>query len=443
MNTARARATKRPRTERQLTQEQQAIINSASTHKPANHIRVVNATAGSGKSTTARECIRHIQHPDKPPAYVLYVAYNTKLVAEAKAVLLATPGIEAIVTKTLNACALELVARYHNRPKKDLIEETPPATLDSIAKMLEVSKLVISKVPEEFAAECRLLARAIKQTLTYFLHSADARVLDKHVSKKLQEHNDKSGTNYRKADIIYLTQQWFDTAVEAMKKRDQSVLFTHDMCAKLAQLLMKKDRQLVLWYPLGSHSRSGSVGFAHYTHVFIDEAQDVNEAQLSMFFMMNEAERYSNSSSGNSTQFKPPVMVMIGDPLQSSYQFRGCTNRIEQLIHRIPANTIVTGAAAYGGIIHSANSSSDNDGNDDLQVPYTILCASNKRVLEAAMSVLNLDDLLSVQSMSQEADSSISSDSQSCNAKVMDTSAMTKQSQHGTQAPAAAFDLDT
>eukprot|EP00953_Heterococcus_sp_UTEX-ZZ885_P019435 10847-Heterococcus_DN1.PRE.1 len=59
------------------------------------------------------------------------------------------------------------------------------------------------------------------------------------------------------------------------------------------------------------------------------------------------------------------------------------------------------------------------------------------------MSVLNLDDLLSVQSMSQEADSSISSDSQSCNAKVMDTSAMTKQSQHGTQAPAAAFDLDT
>jgi uncharacterized protein YfcZ (UPF0381/DUF406 family) len=107
-------------------------------------------------------------------------------------------------------------------------------------------------------------------------------------------------------------------------------------------------------------------------------------------------------------------------------------------------DTVVTGAAAYDGIIHSANSSNDDDGdNEDLQVPYTILCASNKGVLEAAMSVLNLDDLLSVQSMSQEADSSISSDSQSCNAKVMDTSAMTKQSQHGTQAPAAAFDLDT
>jgi hypothetical protein len=47
METGQARATKRPRTERQLTQEQQAIINSASTHKPANHIRVVNATAGT------------------------------------------------------------------------------------------------------------------------------------------------------------------------------------------------------------------------------------------------------------------------------------------------------------------------------------------------------------------------------------------------------------
>jgi hypothetical protein len=190
--------------------------------------------AGSGKSTTARECIRHIQHPDRPPAYVLYVAYNTKLIAEAKAVLLATPGIEAVVTKTLNACALELVARYYNRPKRDLIVETPVATLDSVAQMLEVSKLVKSKVPEVVQIESRLLALVIKHTITYFMHSADARVLDKHVPKKLQEHNTKTGTCYNKADIIYLTQQWFDTAVEAMKSRDQSVLFTHDMCVKLA-----------------------------------------------------------------------------------------------------------------------------------------------------------------------------------------------------------------
>jgi ATP-dependent exoDNAse (exonuclease V) beta subunit len=221
----------------------------------------------------------------------------------------------------------KLVARYYNRPKTNLIVETPVATLDSIAKMLEVSKFVKSKVPEEIAAVCSVLARIIKQTLRYFMNSADARVLDKHVSKKLQEHNDKTGTNYSKADIIYLTQHWFDTAVEAMKKRDTSILFTHDMCVKLAQLLMKKDRQLVLWYPLGSHSRSGAIGYSHFSHVFIDEAQDVNKAQLSMFFMMNEAERYSNSSSGNSS--KPPVMYMIGDPLQSLYQFRGCTNSIE------------------------------------------------------------------------------------------------------------------
>eukprot|EP00953_Heterococcus_sp_UTEX-ZZ885_P040720 20800-Heterococcus_DN1.PRE.2 len=531
MDTGQARATKRPRTERQLTQEQQAIVNSAGTQKPANHICIVNATAGTHFKTanSANDMYELPNCSSLMDAHKIVLkekdllwfsgallcrmqalvralqqgTYNTKLVAEAKAVLSATPGIEAVVTKTLNACALELVARYYNRPKNNLIVETPVATLDSIAKMLEVSKLVKSKVPEEIAAECSVLARIIKQTLSYFMHSADARVLDKHVSKKLQEHNDKTGTNYSKADIIYLTQHWFDTAVEAMKSRDQSVLFTHDMSVKLAQLLMKKDRQLVLWYPLGSHSRSGSVGFSHYTHVFIDEAQDVNEAQLSMFFMMNEAERYS--SSDDSTQFRPAVMYMIGDPLQSLYQFRGCTNSIEQLIYRLPADerddyvytlsnrfgsniaavvntylqnsmypamlsryekrmltsntysstytnkaviapctdTVVTGAAAYDGIIHSANSSSDNDGNDDLQVPYTILCASNKRVLEAAMSVLNLDDLLSVQSMSQEADSSISSDSQSCNAKVMDTSAMTKQSQHGTQAPAAAFDLDT
>jgi hypothetical protein len=211
--------------------------------------------AGSGKSTTARECIKHIQHPDRPPAYVLYVAYNTKLIAEAKAVLSATPGIEAVVTKTLNACALELVARYYNRPKKELIVEKPAATLDSIAEMLKVSKLVKSRVPKVVQAESRVLARIIKQTLAYFMHSADARVLDKHVSKKLQEHSATSGNHYNKADIIYLAQQWFDTAVEAMKKRDQTTLFTHDMCVKLAQLLMKKDRQLVLWYPLGSHSR--------------------------------------------------------------------------------------------------------------------------------------------------------------------------------------------
>jgi ATP-dependent exoDNAse (exonuclease V) beta subunit len=226
------------------------------------------------------------------------------------------------------------------------------------------------------------------------------------------------------------------------------------MICALNWLLMKEDRKLVLWYPLGSHSRSGTIGYAHYSHVFIDEAQDVNEAQLAMFLMMNESERYS-SNSDNNTQSKPPIMYMIGDPLQSLYQFRGCTNSIEQLVHRIPADerneyvytlsnsfrfgnkiaavvntylqnsmypgmlsryekrltasntytntaviapctdTIVTGAAAYDGIILSANSSSDNNDNAELQIPYTILCASNKGVLEAAMSVLNLDDLLS------------------------------------------------
>jgi peptide methionine sulfoxide reductase MsrB len=46
MDTGQARAIKRPRTERELTQEQQAIVNSAGTQKPANHIYVVNATAG-------------------------------------------------------------------------------------------------------------------------------------------------------------------------------------------------------------------------------------------------------------------------------------------------------------------------------------------------------------------------------------------------------------
>jgi hypothetical protein len=53
-------------------------------------------------------------------------------------------------------------------------------------------------------------------------------------------------------------------------------------------------------------------------------------------------------------------------------------------------------------------------------------------VLEAAMAVLNLDVLLSVQSMSQEASSSArvsSSDIQSCNANVMSDSAMLAQSQ--------------
>jgi hypothetical protein len=76
MDTAQARATKRPRTERQLTQEQSAIIHSAGTQKPANHIRVVNATAGTPQPFAAANLSTKLHVHDRKLLRLLQNSYN-------------------------------------------------------------------------------------------------------------------------------------------------------------------------------------------------------------------------------------------------------------------------------------------------------------------------------------------------------------------------------
>jgi hypothetical protein len=172
----------------------------------------------------------------------------------------------------------------------------------------------------------------------------------------------------------------------------------------------------------------------------IDEAQDINECQASILLLTIQRTQVRTCRHPLTVVPANTKCYLIGDPYQSIYIFRGASQALEKAInalhgatsstalctlsasHRFGSNIAavdntyvqyslkfsqqaryarmynktavpvpydapqIHGAAQFAGIIHKSTSA-------ELKPPYTVLCMTNRGVLEAGFKLLGMNDL--------------------------------------------------
>ncbi|KAG5178076.1 P-loop containing nucleoside triphosphate hydrolase protein [Tribonema minus] len=417
------------------TEEQRKILETLPDRDSERRLLIIVASAGSGKTTTLEGLIAHLRQRS-PAVRVLHVTFSRKLCDEAKGKLTRAYGAaaDAPLVQTFCAAALAFVRRVYSPPKfniKGNISQ-PPAEL---ARLLGITNVVGrnrstaqhqrggrggggGRGERGFAAECARVARHAMKTLDNFNCSAASRVSDEHVPSKARE---VLGPDLGGHNLVAYAQDLFDrgTSVITQGGRQGGVDLTHNMYLKLAQIYMlEHPHDTLLWSaPRGT----SGVSSAALDYVLVDEAQDMNDVQASMMSLMRARARsiYQFRSATNSMEqalatlpqataqralcvytmrtswrFGPAIAAEVN--AYFDHHFRPMAAARAAADRRIAASgvppylppPIVGGAAARGEVLECEVPTA-------LAHPYTVLCNTNRGVVEAAIAALGLGVLLS------------------------------------------------
>lgn len=275
-----ARAQERAGT-RRWSRYQEALF--AAVAEGSSHI-VTIARAGSGKTTSILECVRRYLAA-YPGARVLVCAFNTVIRDELKARLGAAPGVEVM---TLHGLGFAALRRQWGKVGKE-------------AKANERSRAIVAKVtPEDLTVEDREKVRQLVAWTKQWLVEDDASILRFQRERELLIDwtwyaEDDAPPRYGADDLC----RWVRAALAASREQSAEVDFD-DM----------------VYAPAALGLRVGS-----YDMVFVDEAQDMNVAQIAL------AKR---------ARAKDGRIVAVGDDRQAVYQFRGADPRsIQNLVDEL------------------------------------------------------------------------------------------------------------
>lgn len=259
------------------TSEQQAIIDAA----VAGENLVVDARAGSGKTSTLQMMAKHI---DKP---TLYLAYNRAAADDANGKF---PGHVSVMTTHSLAYRSEGAGLRHklSRPAGDYVNVR--GTGREIAMHFGLDPINVNGMRFNSTA----VGYAALSTVRNFENSADAEVSARHVSVRELV---MRGMNVRNVDL----RGWDEVVLAAARKLwaeridpDNDCLAEHDTYLKLFQL--SKPR-------------------LQHDLIMLDEAQDTNECVLDI--ILNQEDHAQ--------------IALVGDQYQMIYQFRGSLNAMALL----------------------------------------------------------------------------------------------------------------
>lgn len=246
---------------RQLTTEQQQII-------AANGNIMINAVAGSGKTTTL------IEYAKSRPAgsRILYIAFNKSVKLEAQQKF-AESGAGQVVVETAHSLAYrQVVHRYGYRVK------------GTGYKTQEIAHLLGLTGNGEKHAEY-MVANHINKFITYFCNSSKQRVQELNY---LDTVNDAKARAFVEAVYPYLETE----TRKLLAKMDKGEIeIIHDFYLKKFQLALP---------------------VLPFDYILFDEGQDASEAMLDIFLR------------------QPCTKVIVGDTHQQIYGWRYAVNSLEK-----------------------------------------------------------------------------------------------------------------
>ncbi len=266
----------------QLTDEQ---INAVNLFKDSQSLKI-SAFAGTGKTSTLTALANSSRKSG------LYLAFNKSVAAEASGKFPQT-----VACRTTHALALKNIPGIYRQNSRKLFE---PVNGNLVAKLLEIEEIAIDDVLLKPRALAYLTARAVQR----FCQSGDEELDARHVpiTGKMQKLHPKYQDEFR----VYVGQ----LAAHLWRlMRDPST------AAPLGH-----DGYLKLW--------SLSKPTLHYDYILLDEAQDTNEAVLSVLRQQQ-------------TQ-----LTLVGDRHQQIYEWRGAVNAMASV--ETGAEALLTRSFRFG-----------------------------------------------------------------------------------------------
>ncbi|XP_036375995.1 F-box DNA helicase 1 [Megalops cyprinoides] len=235
------------------------------------HMVKIMAFAGTGKTSTL---VRYAQQ--RPHLRFLYVAFNKSTAEEAQ-----HRFPENAVCKTVHSMAFKALGWRYQRMKK-LFSNVKPF---SVAWVLPQGRGGFVN------------AKVVTQTINAFFASADQRISIDHVPREFKNTNGQFKRPSHQEMMMFVkdAQNIWDKMMELRPTKQAGYNMTHDGYLKLWQ--MQKPR------------------LENYDVIFIDEAQDCTPAVMDILLSQECGK------------------VLVGDPHQQIYTFRGAINALQAVPH--------------------------------------------------------------------------------------------------------------
>lgn len=249
---------------------------------------VINAVAGSGKTTTIVEAMKHVPSGER----TLFVAFNKAIAENLKRQ--APPGVEV---STLHSYGLKTITRCLGRHKID------DKRVDRLARVLY--------------GDFWELRRALGKTVSLAKGTLAAN------ETQIDELIDAFGVEIPKPPEKFkpetVEEKRGAAAMESREAFIKDVLEILFECAKLEDGCIDFDD--MIWIPVVRELTQ-----VRYDRIFVDETQDLNKAQIEMVMGAVKADGR---------------ICAVGDPRQAIYGFRGADSEaVSSIIERLNAKVL-------------------------------------------------------------------------------------------------------
>ncbi|XP_066174984.1 F-box DNA helicase 1 [Sylvia atricapilla] len=254
-----------------LTHEQQRILN----HKiePGQTVKIM-ALAGTGKTSTL------VKYAEKfPELKFLYLAFNKAMVEKGRRVF-----PRNVICKTFHSLAYGSIGRYYKDKGKLNFSKMSVYSISFLLRNREGASLFIR-------------GKTVSQTLGNFFSSSDEEICEEHTPllfKNTRGQMQPMSQEEKKINVEEAREIWHN-----MKKLDGDAEKRYKMTC---------DGYLKLWQ-LSKPQLSG------YDAIFVDEAQDCTPAIVDI------------------VQSQKCGKILVGDPHQQIYTFRGAINTLYMVPH--------------------------------------------------------------------------------------------------------------
>lgn len=317
-----------------LTAEQDAYAAIALTPRSADSdLVVVEAYAGTGKTHATLEFVRRRASAG---TRVLVAYYNKSMAAEANSRLSGTPHcdcatLDALVYKDFVAQDAELAARIFH----DVSTSGPNYTAKSIRRVLGVADGAIFK---------GTLASHTRRVLHAFLVSTDDAIAPASDPRHFRIQQWWAGRKKAMPPFHeYAARLW--RGLISLEPAHADLKLSFEELAKVFEIRARldADRPRLAWM-LGARPTvldrvSPFTGTAPYAFVVVDEAQDLNAPHYELFVA---APRRGGQRVAH---------VIVGDPFQSLYGWRGAKNMLKTAAPSARAVLPLTRSFRFGGAV--------------------------------------------------------------------------------------------
>jgi DNA helicase-2/ATP-dependent DNA helicase PcrA len=261
----------------QLTDEQQTIV-----HAPAGHY-LINAVAGSGKTTTLAWRIRYLLEQGQDPKRLLVMMYNrsAKLDFEKKLAQICTDlNCPLPQIRTYHATGLRLC---HHLVQKGLIPPFHEPLLSEQQVQFQIWLLLQKMAPPSLHGQLKREKKQMVALTVDYIEMVKSSLLPPAIL--FEQMGFKKGFQFI-VDLFYQFEQW---------RQGQKRLTYADMLYLPVQFFKMHPE----WENLASNKMD---------HVLVDEYQDTNEVQHQLLKIIAGQRAH---------------VTVVGDPDQTIYEFRG------------------------------------------------------------------------------------------------------------------------